>query len=670
MTINSFLRYSNVELTPHKANPRVNLMRGINTGRFCIKGRGCAGRFLLFLSLLPHASGKVTLSSSIVIPPQCCIHSAPDQMSKCLLTKPFRSQAQTRCMQAKENVPLSLDCGASAKIVSVDHAVFGSPRFTGGESCKYVNSSCAAYVAPVIAHSCVGQSLCTFANGVSSYGKDPCPNFGKHTIVVYSCQGDVLLPSEPPPPTAPPSPLRLPPHPGVSPHSVMAFLDAEIRERYRVALETPGASEHFSAHRWANTYKVNSTHFMHVGWARRNSTDVDLQRGNHWTGHESPWIYGVWDDTPECCVPSWTAQYFDGRAVIDGLRMSLCSGNCSASYLTPLPGLKDVTRSPIPKRRRVTLCTSVIRGTLENMHIAWLGDYMRYYNETLGVEHFFLYVSGLPFQHFPGLSYDWIDVTWIQKFNDWSYGQFWVEQDCLAINQEQENGWAIFVDPDELVAVPGPPLGLVALADALEAAHLGAASFPSVPYTVDVCAPPRGDGAPPAVSPAVAERFVYRTVNAEGCNHRFYHRCFGDPAGGRRKPFAKVDFTALMGIHGIDKLRVQSKHDFPHRTFYLNATRAFIKHVRSVAYRWARYGVCTRKACRLSNATTDDEEAFVCPDDSDLKQLTSDGRVVRDSQYIEFAESFGTLLVGELFEERMSRVEECLHGGCLEAGGF
>lgn len=293
----------------------------------------------------------------------------------------------------------------------------------------------------------------------------------------------------------------------------------------------------------------------------------------------------------------------------------------------------------------------------------------------------------------PGYSYDWIDVSWMHgaapppplapclgcccpvpacaltpttppppsraAFSDNEYGQIWAINNCLFRNREQGNGWALFVDLDELVTIPGVRDGLRALAGALEARGYESSNFHSVGYISSYCDEAEEAWAGGSRQRGLAERMVFRAEYPESCVDIWQWNCTWMNVlamGGRRKVpapapappplppplpscpaqklsrlraaetnsrraprcrsnslvqiFTKVDAALTVEIHALSFVSDEEmdlflltrpgvkKGDFNPKMRAMNGTRAWIRHVRGVGFEDVDLSPEARQLCR------------------------------------------------------------------------
>lgn len=306
------------------------------------------------------------------------------------------------------------------------------------------------------------------------------------------------------------------------------------------------------------TWQLDAETYMHVGWYRSNASELGAARRRDALLKLDPARanLGVWDDRPGCALRS--SIRIEVRD-IDQVQLSRCNGTAPGGAVVPMKTL-------------VTMCSTLLHGRHANFNAYWLRVWMQHH-AALGVGHFFLYVSNLTLPWFGyDLSYDVLDVSsWEPAFYSHNYEglggalnlQPWVQHDCLYRNKALGNAWALFMDPDELLALPGVD-GLAGLTRQMDEQGLDGASFGSVPYLP---------------SPhLLTNKTRLRAPLPEGCLKWEFASYWTCPDWhGRRKFIARVNVTMQLDIHDIANVDRS-------RFAVVNASRMWLRHYRGVPY--------------------------------------------------------------------------------------
>ena len=303
------------------------------------------------------------------------------------------------------------------------------------------------------------------------------------------------------------------------------------------------------------TYALDAETYIHIGWYRSNSSELGNKRDTLAMLDPARVNLTDWNDRPGCALRSSTRIDVHD---IDQVQLSRCNGTAPGGKVMPLNKL-------------VTMCCTLLHGRYGNFNAYWLRIWMQHH-AALGVGHFYLYVSNLTLPWFNGLSYDVLDVTsWEPGFfshNHEGLGgapnlQPWVQHDCLYRNKAQNNTWALFMDPDELLTLPGVD-SLANLTRLMDEQGLDGASFGSVHYL-------------PNPHP-LTNLTRLRVPLPEGClKWKFMGYWTCPDWHGRRKFIARINTTMELAIHDIAKIDRS-------RFACLNASRFWLMHYRGMPY--------------------------------------------------------------------------------------
>ena len=344
------------------------------------------------------------------------------------------------------------------------------------------------------------------------------------------------------------------------------------------------APSHVKVTPYNTTWQLDNETYIHIGWYRSNASELGTDRTKSLAALDPARARLTgWNDRPGCALRS--SLHVDIHD-IDVVQLSRCNGTAPGGVAVPL-------------KKLVTICATVLHGDKDSFNAYWLQAWMQHH-AALGVGHFYLYVSNLTLPWFGnGLSYDILDVSsWEKGFYSHNYEglggalnlQPWVQHDCLYRNHAQGNTWALFMDADELVAMPGAN-GFSGLTRQMDEQGIDGASFGSVQYLP---------------SPhLLTNKTRLRVPLPEGCLSTMWL-----PGGpwicpdwhGRRKFIARINTTVIHGQQSTMKLEIHDIANMPDRNRFalMNASRFWLMHYRGMPYESLSGITATYEGCAVN----------------------------------------------------------------------